>query len=201
MATSRTALWILAVLLAALEHCTGSSVASDEFANPTHTPAVQIVWPHAGQVTAVSDDGLLIVYAAPEGSWVRVFVDNSPVAFTNSSRRLGRVAGLAAGAHVIEAHLLQLFADGQELVLARDKLNIYTCLCASLPGNALPPKGFSPFLPALENPYQPSQRYMHHEVFYLFGRWEGAAETGYLIDWLGVRTRYHWDCIKNGCAF
>jgi hypothetical protein len=27
---------------------------------------------------------------------------------------------------------------------------------------------------------------------------QGALEVGYLVDWLGVRTRYAWDCIPGG---
>jgi hypothetical protein len=80
-------------------------------------------------------------------------------------------------------------------------------------------------LPPLENPLEIHRRYMHDDVFYNYVRWQGRFEEGYLIDWLGVRTRwplipvsliksliswlltifyyltqirYSWDCIKDG---
>ena len=177
-------------------------VETGEFDNPTHTPAVQILRPWPGRVAPMTaDNGLQIDYIAPRGEWVRLLVDDREVAFTNVSRN-GRVMGLDAGNHKIEAHLLKLSADTeQERVVARDSLSVYTCLCAPSANEGEgrhPLDVMTQFLPALENPYQPSHRYMHHEVFHLFGRWEGEAEEGYLIDWLGVRTRYAWDCIKNG---
>lgn len=46
-----------------------------------------------------------------------------------------------------------------------------------------------PFLPPLENPLAPEQRYMHSRVFYKYLPWHGNFEAGYLVDWLGVRTR------------
>ena len=75
---------------------------------------------------------------------------------------------------------------------------MHVCLCASDSSKAPPTALVAGILPALENPYQPAKRYMHHEVLFQFGRWEGAFEKGYLHDWLGVRTRYAWDCIKHG---
>jgi hypothetical protein len=144
--------------------------------------------------------GLLIIYVAPEGAWVRLFVDGVDAAFTNSSRREGRVAGLAVGAHLVEAHLVERLSADEQRVVSRHHLKVHTCTCATplQHENAPPPPLYTPYLPALLNPYHPSQRYMHHELFYLFGRWEGVGEERYLTDWLGVRTRYAWDCIKDG---
>ncbi len=48
---------------------------------------------------------------------------------------------------------------------------------------------FVQFLPPLENPLEIHRRYMHADVFYKYVRWQGSFEEGYLIDWLGVRTR------------
>jgi FkbM family methyltransferase len=173
--------------------------ATGEFDSPTHTPAVQILRPWAGRVAPMTGDrGLEIFIVAPEGAWVRLLVDRREVAFTNVSRT-GLVVGLEPGLRIIEAHVLQLAADTEQ-VLARDSVSVHACLCAPRADKDADRTGLvaASYLPALQNPYQPSQRYMHHEVLHLFGRWEGEAEEGYLIDWLGVRTRYAWDCIKNG---
>jgi len=162
-----------------------------EFGDPSHTPTVQILRPRPGELVAfTSSQGLYIVVAAPEGARVRLLVDGILVGPASSMHREGRVAGLAAGSHRIEALLLDVDDD----VMARDYRTVRTCQCVESDA----PLYSTPFLPSLDNPYQPSQRYMHHEVIYQFGVWEGAAEAGYLIDWLGVRTRYAWDCIKNG---
>lgn len=173
-------------------------IETGEFEDPTHTLAVQILRPQPGRMALMTaDKGLQIDYLAPVGAWVRILVDGREVTFTNVSRT-GLVVGLEAGHHSIQAQLLRLSADTeQERVVASDSVSVYTCLCAhdsADDGTHLLAK----VLPTLENPYQPSRRYMHHEVLHLFGRWEGEAEEGYLIDWLGVRTRYAWDCIKNG---
>jgi len=144
-------------------------------------------------------EGFLIVYAAPEDSWVRLFVDGSETSFSNSLLREWRVSGLSPGQHTVAAHLISLsHPDEQERIIARDSLIVHTCLCSSPSHDGIPPHAVTPSLPALFNPYQPSHRYMHHEVFFLFDRWEGVLEEGYLTDWLGVRTRYAWDCIRNG---
>jgi len=137
----------------------------DEFTNPSHTPTVQLLRPRPGELAALGDNGLLIVYIAPEGP------------------------------HVVEALLFLVSLDAPEQVIARDAVKIYSCQCEPPPASEFASRMY---LPPLENPYEPSQRYMHHEVMYMFGRWEGEVEPGYLTDWLGVRTRYAWDCIKHG---
>jgi len=131
---------------------------------------------------------------------VRVLVDGRAVDLTNSSRREARVVDAGAGQHRVEVQLLHFPANtpGQEVVAARDYASVRACLCGPAPDDDDAPRWASTFLPPLENPYDPSQRYMHDEVLYRFGRWEGAVEDGYLTDWLGVRTRYAWDCIKHG---
>jgi hypothetical protein len=61
----------------------------------------------------------------------------------------------------------------------------YVCdCCANLQEN------FVGYLPPLENPLEIHRRYMHADVFYNYVRWQGRFEEGYLIDWLGVRTRW-----------
>ena len=129
---------------------------------------------------------------------MRVLVDGRAVALTNSSRREARVADVDAGLHTVEVQLLHVSADAQETIVARDHTSVRACLCGPAPADDAATRWATPLLPPLENPYEPSRRYMHDEVMYRFGRWEGAVEEGYLTDWLGVRTRYAWDCIKYG---
>jgi len=38
---------------------------------------------------------------------------------------------------------------------------------------------------------------MHSEELERFGRWAGELEVGYTTDWLGVRTRYAWECVAE----
>ena len=201
MARQHWTVGLLLVLIAAGERARSALPTpddSDEFASPTFTPTVQILSPRAGQLAVIGAEGLLIAYASPEGSWVRLFVDGHEVAFSNSSHREGRIAGIAPGLHRVEAHLVRVTGDSRESLVAQDRLQVHVCLCASDSSKAPPTALVSGILPALENPYQPAKRYMHHEVLFQFGRWEGAFEKGYLHDWLGVRTRYAWDCIKHG---
>ena len=59
----------------------------------------------------------------------------------------------------------------------------------------------SSFTPAswnlLYNPLEPTSYRAHHEIFSHFTRWEGAFVSDYVTDWLGVQTRYEWDCVDD----
>ncbi len=49
-------------------------------------------------------------------------------------------------------------------------------------------------LPPLLNPLAPLTPMRHAAIFELFPRWEGPLEHGMLVDFLGVRTPFEYDC-------
>ena len=49
-------------------------------------------------------------------------------------------------------------------------------------------------LPPLLNPLLPLSAQRHADIFALFPSWEGPLEEGMLIDFLGIRTPYEYDC-------
>jgi hypothetical protein len=74
VASGRLAL--AALLLSSLATCSVSE--HDEFASPTHTPAVQLLAPrHGAQLPA--NEEVRVFFAAPEGSIVRILLDGSEV--------------------------------------------------------------------------------------------------------------------------
>ncbi len=52
----------------------------------------------------------------------------------------------------------------------------------------------------LYNPLEPTTLFQHHVVFSQFTRWRGSFDPEYVTDWLGIRTRYAWDCIDDPLA-
>jgi hypothetical protein len=49
----------------------------------------------------------------------------------------------------------------------------------------------------LFNPLDPASPRRHHPIFNSFKRWKGAYDPNYIIDWLGIETKYEWDCIDD----
>ena len=68
----------------------------DEFSSPSHTPAVQILFPRRNSYTGSSFD---LVFAAPYSSEVRIYIDNYEVARVLGATKFGKIAGLSEGKH------------------------------------------------------------------------------------------------------
>lgn len=92
------------------------TVTGDEFHSPTHTRAVQLLSPRQGQMISADGQGLWVVFAAPDGAWVRILIDRVEVVRTNSSNK-GQISGVGSGVHSVEAELLDvsafLFVEGR----------------------------------------------------------------------------------------
>jgi hypothetical protein len=44
------------------------------------------------------------------------------------------------------------------------------------------------------NPMQKSKRFNHHPIFYHFPAWCGDFQAEWVVDFLGIKTSYHYDC-------
>lgn len=73
-----------------------STALSDEFANPSHTPAIQILFPKRNSCTNRSFE---LAFAAPISAEVRISIDNQEVAVVSGETRFGEFAGLTDGIH------------------------------------------------------------------------------------------------------
>lgn len=56
---------------------------------------------------SVDSQGMWVVFAAPDGAWVRILIDHVEVVHTNSSNK-GQISGLGIGVHSVEAKLLNV---------------------------------------------------------------------------------------------
>mmetsp|Transcript_28208 Transcript_28208/g.66869 ORF Transcript_28208/g.66869 Transcript_28208/m.66869 type:complete len:541 (-) Transcript_28208:12-1634(-) len=193
---------LAAVLLGSF--ATSSVFDHDEFANPSHTPALQLLSPrHDARLPAGQD--VRVVFAAPKGALVRILLDREEVARVSGAKYALLPASLfPRGTRLLQAELVDALGGGSP----RDAAVLHFCECgqpskaAAAAASALSISdgletcgSREKALPALENPLEPGQRYMHSEELERFGRWAGELEAGYTTDWLGVRTRYAWDCV------
>lgn len=70
---------------------------SDEFANPTHTPAIQILFPRRNSCT---NDSFQLIFAAPIFAEVRIKLDNAEVALVSGATHVGEFSGVSEGNHM-----------------------------------------------------------------------------------------------------
>ncbi len=68
----------------------------DEFSSPTHTPAVQILFPQRNSYTGSSFD---LVFSAPYSSEVQIHIDDAEVARVIGAKNVGKITGLSEGKH------------------------------------------------------------------------------------------------------
>jgi hypothetical protein len=68
----------------------------DEFASPTHTTAVQILFPKRNSYTGSSFD---LVFSAPYYSEVKIYIDDFEVARVIGAKNIGKFTGLPEGKH------------------------------------------------------------------------------------------------------
>mmetsp|Transcript_25612 Transcript_25612/g.84593 ORF Transcript_25612/g.84593 Transcript_25612/m.84593 type:complete len:473 (-) Transcript_25612:64-1482(-) len=178
---------LLLILMAGRTH-------SDEFMSPTHSPCIQILRPIKHSTVSLGEGPINIRYASPRVSLVNVYMDGTLMQTLTNLTGV-ELGGITTGAHTLRVELLNASSE-VAAVLSWDEARFTACDCGR--EVCWSETAEVKFLPALENPLLPDQRYMHHDILYRFGRWVGRWEEGYLLDWLGVRTRTAWDCIPGG---
>eukprot|EP00961_Rhodomonas_salina_P254980 3446065-Rhodomonas_salina.2 len=195
----------LTLLLGVLGRCQepgplDASAVFEEFWNPSHTHCVQILEPMQG--AWFGSDRLRVTLAAPEGTTVRLDLDGDPILeLTERNQWQADVTGLKAGRHTLKAEILGSMAPA-----ARASVSFRTCNCGDWedgPEGGLHLMGtdLNAQVRHLENPLWPGVPLAHAGVFHRFRPWYGASEDGYIIDWLGVRTRSAWDCFWSSSYF
>eukprot|EP00961_Rhodomonas_salina_P074435 999642-Rhodomonas_salina.2 len=103
---------------------------------------------------SVDSQGMWVVFAAPDGAWVRILIDHVEVVHTNSSNK-GQISGLGIA--------WQPQDDCSQSAV--DAVDVEVCNCITHDQQLLS----SLPLPALENPLDPELWFMHHEVLCKFG--------------------------------